>query len=67
MRKDTLTAERERIAGLLAVEGANPDKLKTTLRAKARHVSAVLRRGIPQARRMLLTASVILPAWSSEL
>ncbi len=39
MRKDTLTAERERVAGWLAFEGANPDKLKTALRARARHVS----------------------------
>ena len=52
-RKAALTAERDRLVGVLAFEGIDADRLKASLWGKAQEIVNVLGRQTPQARQML--------------
>jgi site-specific DNA recombinase len=52
-RKDSLTAEQERLGGMLQAADLDADKIKADLRNRVHGVKDMLGRQIPQARQML--------------
>ncbi len=52
-RKDALTAERNKLVGMLSVADLAAEQIKADLRLKAQDIAGVLGKEIPQARQML--------------